>query len=167
MKIVITGDTHIANENKELPVNLIDACKAADLIVHTGDWNSMEVFSALSQFAEVKGVYGNIDSEEVMEQFPAQQLIEVNGFKIGVVHGHGEKKTTEKRAIEAFDGLEVDVIIFGHSHIPLIRYFKDTLLINPGSPTFKRKLPHFSYGVLEIKENIRAEIVFFNDYSKM
>ncbi|ASN06192.1 metallophosphoesterase family protein [Virgibacillus necropolis] len=163
MEILVTADTHISDKSKQLPTNLIAACKTADLIIHAGDWKSVEVYKTLSNYAEVKGVYGNVDSDDIKEQFPAQQIVEVNGYKIGIVHGHGEKKTTEKRALEAFEGQEVDVIIFGHSHIPMIRYFKNILLMNPGSPTDKRKLPYYSYGILEIGEEVRAEISFFSD----
>ena len=139
------------------------ACKTADLIVHAGDWKSMDVYRTLSNFAEVKGVYGNVDPGDVKENFPSQQIVEVSGHRIGIVHGHGEKKTTEKRALEAFELEEVDVVIFGHSHIPMVRYFKNILLMNPGSPTDKRKLPYYSYGILEIGEIVRAEIIFFSD----
>ncbi|APC47948.1 YfcE family phosphodiesterase [Virgibacillus halodenitrificans] len=162
MKIIVTGDTHIAGEPVQLPLNLINACKSADLIIHTGDWKSMEVYHLLCQYAEVKGVYGNVDSYDITSKFPEKQLIEVNGFQIGIVHGHGEKKTTEQRALQAFTEESPDAIIFGHSHIPLIRYFKNTLLMNPGSPTSKRALPYFSYGILEIDKNIHAEIEFFS-----
>lgn len=165
MKIVVTADTHMSDEGKQLPSCLAKACETADLIIHAGDWKSIEVYRMLSKYAEVKGVYGNVDSDDIKKQFPSQQIMEANGYKIGIVHGHGEKKTTEKRALEAFTGQEVDAIIFGHSHIPLIRYFKNILLMNPGSPTDKRKLPYYSYGILEIAEGMKAEINFFEDKS--
>ncbi|MFZ3579773.1 metallophosphoesterase family protein [Virgibacillus sp. DJP39] len=163
MKVLVTADTHIPTKGKQLPSNFIEACKTADLIIHAGDWKSMEVYRTLSKYAEVKGVYGNVDSDEIKEQFPALQIVEVIGYKIGIVHGHGERKTTEKRAIEAFDEKEVDVIIFGHSHIPLIRYFKKVLVMNPGSPTDKRKLPYYSYGTIEIDKEIKAELIFYSN----
>ncbi|MRG87801.1 YfcE family phosphodiesterase [Salinibacillus xinjiangensis] len=163
MKIVVTGDTHILGRGKRLPSVLLEECESADLIIHTGDWKSLEVYNTLSQYARVVGVYGNIDGDDIKEQFPSREIIEVKGHKIGIIHGHGEKKTTEKRALEAFEGKQVDVILFGHSHIPLIRYFKKVMLMNPGSPTDKRTLPYYSYGILEIKEKIKAEIIFYQD----
>ncbi|ASK64041.1 YfcE family phosphodiesterase [Virgibacillus phasianinus] len=161
MKIVVTSDTHMPKKAKQLPSNLVKDCKSADLIIHAGDWMSMDVFRTFSSYAEVKGVYGNVDPDEVIKNFPSQQIVEVQGHRIGIVHGHGEKKTTEKRALATFDGDEVDIIIYGHSHIPMIRYFKKILLMNPGSPTDKRTLPHYSYGILEIGETVRAEIILF------
>ena len=71
------------------------------------------------------------------------------------------KRQLEKRAIEVFKEEMPDVIIFGHSHIPMIRYFKKILLVNPGSPTDKRQLPFYSFAVLHMNEEIKAEMVFF------
>lgn len=161
MKIVVTGDTHISNSKKQLPLRLLTECQTADLIIHTGDWTSIEVYRALSGFAKVIGVYGNVDGEEIKANFKAKEIVEAKGYRIGVVHGHGEKKTTEKRALEAFEEDGVDIVIFGHSHIPMIRYFQKVMLLNPGSPTDKRKLPFYSYAILHIEETINAEIILF------
>lgn len=163
MKIIVTGDTHIPGRGHALPARLMKECETADLILHTGDWKSAEVVQMFSGYAEVKGVYGNVDGEDIKELFPSQQIIEAGKAKIGLVHGHGEKKTTEKRAMEAFEGVPLDVVVFGHSHIPMLRYMNKTLLLNPGSPTDKRKLPHYSFAVLHIEEEIRAELIFFDD----
>ncbi|UJL47249.1 metallophosphoesterase family protein [Virgibacillus sp. NKC19-16] len=165
MKIVIIADTHMPDKGKQLPSRLKKELETTNLIIHAGDWNSMEVHHMLRTYAEVKGVYGNVDSKDIKEHFPAQEILEVHGHKIGVIHGHGDKKTTEKRALEVFEGEEVDIIIFGHSHIPLLRYFKKKLLVNPGSPTDKRKLPYYSFAILTVGEEIRAEHVFFRDKS--
>ncbi len=162
---MITGDTHLPARGSKLPDRLLKECNNASLIIHTGDWRSPEVLKTLSTFAEVKGVYGNVDGEDIRELLPDRQLFELGGFRFGLVHGHGEKKTTEQRAIEAFADERLDVIIFGHSHIPVIKYFKGRLLINPGSPMDKRKLPFFSFIVLEIGEDIRPELILFRDKS--
>lgn len=162
MKIIVTGDTHIRNTKKQLPHCLLKECETADLIIHTGDWSSLEVYRTLSKYTKVVGVHGNVDAAEIRKHFKERELIEVNGFKIGIVHGHGEKKTTEKRALETFEREGADIIIFGHSHIPMIRYYNKVMLMNPGSPTDKRRMPYFSYGILHIGETFRAEIVYFN-----
>lgn len=161
MKVVVTADTHLPKKGKQLPIRLVQELETTDLIIHAGDWSSMDVYHELSEYAPVKGVYGNIDNTDIKEYFPYKELLEISGYKIGITHGHGEKKTTEKRALEAFSDDEVDVIIFGHSHIPLLRYFKKTLLVNPGSPTDKRWLPNYSFAILEVDEELRTEMVFF------
>lgn len=165
MKIIVTGDTHIPGRGKKLPTRLQKECETADLILHTGDWKSIEVVEMFSDFAEVKGVSGNVDGEDIKELFPLQQVIETKNVRIGLVHGHGEKKTTERRAIEAFEGVPLDMIVFGHSHIPMLRYMNKTLLLNPGSPTDKRKLPYYSFAIVHIDDEIRAELIFFDDKS--
>ena len=162
MKIVVTSDTHLPKKGRGLPSPLLAECTTADLIIHAGDWSTMEVYHQLSNYAPVKGVYGNIDSEEIMEVFPAREQLEIEGVRIGIVHGDGDKKSTERRALEAFDTPLPDVIIFGHSHIPYLRYSKKTLLMNPGSPSDKRTLPYFSYGILTILDRaMKTEIVYF------
>ncbi|WP_102027680.1 metallophosphoesterase family protein [Salirhabdus sp. Marseille-P4669] len=163
MKIVVTGDTHIPKKSKPLPSVLLKECETADLILHTGDWQSLDVYETLAAYANVIGVYGNVDGEDVQKLFQAREIVEVEGYKLGLFHGHGDKKTTEKRALEAFEGKEVDAIIFGHSHIPMMRYLKKVLLFNPGSPTDKRALPYYSYGILTIGDCIKGEIVFFKE----
>ncbi|GKV68538.1 phosphoesterase [Sporosarcina sp. NCCP-2716] len=163
MKIVITGDTHIPGRGSKLPERLTAECRDADLIIHTGDFRSPAVLDELEQFAEVCGVYGNIDGEDIQARVPRRQLFEAGGLRIGLVHGHGEKKTTEQRAVEAFAEDDVDVIVFGHSHIPVVKYFKGMMLLNPGSPTDKRKLPYYSFIVLTIGEVVKADLVLFGD----
>src|SRR5699024_3515169 len=163
MKVVILSDTHMPKREKKLPPRLIQELKTANLIIHAGDWNSMEVYNMLRKYGPVKGVYGNADNEEMTTNFPAKELLTINGFQIGIVHGHGEKKTTERRAFDAFVEEKVDAIIFGHSHIPFLRYFKKVLLLNPGSRTDKRTQPYYSFAMMEIDEEIRVEFVFFKN----
>lgn len=122
----------------------------------------MDVYNELATFAPITGVYGNVDDNHVKDQLSAKKIITLNGFKIGITHGDGQGKTTERRAIDTFADDSVDVIVFGHSHIPVLRYFKKQLLINPGSPTDKRTNPYYSFVLLEIGEGICVEHVFFN-----
>ncbi|MBP3950458.1 metallophosphoesterase family protein [Bacillus suaedae] len=161
MNVIVISDTHIPNKAKLLPPILKSELLKADLIVHAGDWQSIEVYKELSQYSEVKGVIGNVDNDELLTFLPDKLLLAINGFKIGVVHGHGKGTTTEKRALKAFQGTEVDLIIFGHSHIPLIKNIDGIVLFNPGSLTDKRRQPYYSYGKLTINKTITTEHVFF------
>ncbi|MFC2949817.1 metallophosphoesterase family protein [Virgibacillus sediminis] len=163
MKLVITGDTHMPRRGTQLPARLEQELKTANLIIHTGDWQTMDMYHMLSEFGEVRGVFGNVDGEDICRKFPEKLVLELEGYRIGVVHGHGERKTTERRAIEAFDGEDLDIIIFGHSHIPLLRYSKRRLLLNPGSPMDKRTTPYYSFAVLHLGPEIRAEHVFYDE----
>ena len=166
MKIVVTSDTHIksSSKTKKLPKKLIDASRDADLIIHAGDWQTPEVYEELASLARIKGVWGNADIEEMRNFVPEKLVIETAGYKIGVVHGHGTKKTTEQRVKETFqeEVSALDIVIFGHSHIAYMRYMGKTLFLNPGSPTDKRRSPYYSFAVLELDEKMHCEFIYFS-----
>jgi putative phosphoesterase len=161
MKIVVLSDTHIPKKAKSLPLRLIEELKNTDFIIHAGDWQTPEVYEELKKYAKVEGVYGNVDGPDMMDIFPEKLVVEAKAFKIGITHGHGKGKTTEKRVIQAFNGETVDCIIFGHSHIPVNRYENGILLFNPGSPTDKRRQERYSFGILHVGESLEAEHIFF------
>ncbi|WP_173918083.1 metallophosphoesterase [Halobacillus sp. Marseille-Q1614] len=164
MQLVILADTHMPKKAKQLPEKLVQELQKADLIIHAGDWQTPEVYEQFQEYGEVVGVYGNIDGPDIQELLPRRQILELNGYRIGLVHGHGEKKTTEKRVVEEFEGEELDIIIFGHSHLPLLRYVKKTMLFNPGSATDKRRLPRFSFGKITLQDGIHAEHIFYDSF---
>ncbi|WP_066048715.1 metallophosphoesterase family protein [Robertmurraya korlensis] len=161
MKIVVISDTHMPKKAKALPHQVVTELQKSDLIIHAGDWQTVEVYHKLLQYGEVKGVFGNVDSDEVSSLLPEKLIIEVEGFKIGVVHGHGKRWTTERRAVEAFSETPVDCIIFGHSHIPVLKVVNGVLLFNPGSCTDKRRQPKPSFGIISVNNGLHAEHVFF------
>lgn len=163
MKIIVISDTHIPKKAKKIPEQMIPDLLGSDLIIHAGDWQTIDVYKDLSLYGEVKGVTGNVDNVEIQSHFPEKLLFEVYGHKIGVVHGHGKRLTTERRALEAFEKDNVDCIIFGHSHIPMLKAVDGVLLFNPGSATDKRRQPNYSYGILTIGDEIVAEHVYFNN----
>ncbi|RFU70443.1 metallophosphoesterase [Peribacillus saganii] len=162
MKIIVLSDTHMPRMSKKLPAALRKGLQGADLIIHAGDWQTADVYYGLQQYGQLEGVSGNVDGPDIKELVPEKKLVKVHGFKIGIVHGHGKKLTTEKRALAAFENEKPDAIIYGHSHIPVLTYKEDTLLFNPGSPTDKRKQPLYSYGVITIGEELKAEHIFFD-----
>jgi putative phosphoesterase len=143
-----------------LPERFLQELERADHIIHAGDWSAIDVYKKLADYAPVTGVHGNVDDALIREEMPDKKVITLNGFRIGIVHGHGSGKTTDRRAFDAFDDVAVDVIIFGHSHIPLLRYFKKRLLINPGSLMDKRTNPYCSFAVMELEEAIEVRHIF-------
>ncbi|TVX95311.1 metallophosphoesterase family protein [Cohnella terricola] len=152
MKIIVVSDTHMPRMGKKLPERLRRELKGADAIIHAGDWTKMSVYEELATYAPVHGVIGNNDGEELSRRFANQILLEIGGFRIGVVHGHGAAKrsSTEAYAIEAFHGTTIDVLVYGHSHIPVLKRSGGLLVFNPGSPTDKRRQPLYSFGVFAI-----------------
>jgi uncharacterized protein len=167
MKIVVLSDTHIPKKAKGFPSRLVNDLQSADLIIHAGDWQTIEVYKKLCQFGKVVGVTGNVDSPELGKRLNNREIIEIEEFKIGIVHGHGTGKTTEKRARGAFVEGEVDCIIFGHSHIPLLKEEDGLVLFNPGSATDKRRQKQFSYGMLTIGSELTFEHIFYDDKSTL
>ncbi len=148
MKLGVISDTH-ARFFAELPENLVIALSAVDLIIHAGDIITMDVVRGLETLAPVKGVCGNMDYPEVRVALPEQQVVDIEGKKIGIVHGRGGAATLELTVLNLFRG--VDVIVFGHSHIAVNKVVNGVLLFNPGSA-------RDSYGTLEISKNIEGKI---------
>ncbi|MBS4196225.1 metallophosphoesterase family protein [Lederbergia citri] len=163
MKIVITADTHMPRMAKKLPVRLVEELENADLIIHAGDWQTFEVYEKLREYAPIEGVAGNIDGEDLQNFFGKKKILTLGSITIGLTHGDGKGKTTERRALEIFKDEQIDLLIFGHSHIPLMKKVGNITLFNPGSPTDKRRQKQFSFGVLSITKNITLEHEFFDD----
>lgn len=165
MKIGIISDTHIPKRAKKLPKALITGLKGVDLILHAGDWQTLEVCYELRKIAPVEGVIGNVDGEDLHKVFGKKKVFDFGKVLVGMTHGDGKRKTTEGRIIDIFKEDNVDIIIFGHSHIPVLKNHNGCTLFNPGSPTDKRKQPEFSYGILEITDAVTLEHVYYNDKS--
>lgn len=166
MRIGVVADTHMPGRGRELPAELVRGLAGVDLIVHAGDWTTPAVADMLERIAPVEGVAGNNDGGDIVLRFGLRKLLTLAGRRIGVVHGDGTATSTELRAWAAFRGMQPDVVIFGHSHVPLLQHYQGTLLFNPGSPTDKRRQPHYSYGLLTLSDNgIEARHFFYTDKS--
>ncbi|MGA9290287.1 MAG: metallophosphoesterase family protein [Anaerobacillus sp.] len=165
LNVIILSDTHMPRMAKKLPNPLLEELKSADLLIHVGDWQTKDVYEELKLYAPVTGVYGNVDESFFYKEFEKKIILELEGHRIGITHGHGKGKTTEKRALDQFQGEEVDLILFGHSHIPLHKEYDGRIIFNPGSPTDKRRQPQYSFGkmVLHHGEPIKIEHLFFTE----
>ncbi|GLX70728.1 metallophosphoesterase family protein [Paenibacillus glycanilyticus] len=166
MKIIVVSDTHMPRMAKALPPRLLAELANADLIIHAGDWTSSSVYSELSKFAPVKGVAGNNDGEIIVKKLGYKKIVSAGGKRIGLVHGHlpYSGKKAEQNAALAFTPNQVDVIVFGHSHVPYMKEHNGVLLFNPGSPTAKRKQPQYSFGVMHISDGeLKARHIFYDN----
>jgi putative phosphoesterase len=166
MKIIVVSDTHMPRSSRQLPNRLVQELRTADLILHAGDWTSEEVYEELARYAPVEGVAGNNDGEAVASRFGCRKKLQLpGGVTIGLVHGHGAKAglTAEQTAGHSFAPGEADLIVFGHSHIPVLKRQGGRLLFNPGSPTDKRREKQYSFGILDIEgRKIEARHVFYD-----
>ncbi|MGE6203487.1 metallophosphoesterase family protein [Guptibacillus hwajinpoensis] len=163
MNVVVVSDTHMPRMAKELPQALKDELYHADLIIHVGDWQTQAVYEELKSYAPIKGVYGNVDEAFFINKFNEKLILDLESHRIGVTHGHGKGKTTEQRAVAQFQGDDVELILFGHTHIPLHKEYDGKIIFNPGSPTDKRRQARYSFGKLTVERNkpLHIEHVFF------
>lgn len=163
MKIGLVSDTHMPRFAKSLPAALKAGLIAqrVELILHLGDFTAPFVVDLFSDIAPVDAVAGNNDPAEIHRRFGRRKILHVAGLRIGMVHGDGARRTTLERAREAFAGEALDVILFGHSHCPYCERQGEVWLINPGSPTDKRRNPSYSYGVLEIENGHATPTLYY------
>lgn len=163
MKIGVISDTHIPFNTDVLPREVVEAFKECDLIIHAGDIVETSVLAQLDQIAETKAVSGNMDGPEIKEKLPAKIVFECAGKKIGVVHGSGPGAKVHQIVETLFDE-EPDIIVFGHSHVPMVEKRGKTLLVNPGSPTDTVFAPYRSFGIIEIDgDRVDARIIRLED----
>ncbi|SDJ99019.1 metallophosphoesterase family protein [Natronincola ferrireducens] len=163
MKIGIISDTHITKDPEKFLHTIKYHFHGLDLIIHAGDFVAEGVVKGLIQYKDFVGVLGNVDNQNTTHFVKEKELIELEGYKIGIYHGHGIGKTTLERTYEIFMEDNVDIIIFGHSHQPIIKTHRGILMLNPGSPTQKRKERWFSYILLELdRESIEASLKLFS-----
>jgi len=160
MKIGVISDTHVPERAIGLPSVVLEAFKHVDMVIHAGDLVDLGVLSELSKVCnKVIAVRGNMDEAGDHSRLPQKEIIRVNNYKIGVMHGWGHPNKLKDLLSDEFKNDDVDVIIFGHSHIPLSEKIGRTLFFNPGSPTDKIFAPYNSYGIIEITDKIEAKIV--------
>ncbi len=145
LNLLLMADTHLPKRAKRLPDELWSAVDAADVVVHAGDWVDVATLDALEErSARLIGCYGNNDGPELRERLPEVARAELAGVRLGVVHETGGKQGREARMDAAYP--QLDVLVFGHSHIPWDTTTPNGLrLLNPGSPTDRRRQPHCTY----------------------
>jgi hypothetical protein len=139
VRIAVVSDTHLPRGDRVLPPALREECTAADLILHAGDVVSGSVLDELEAYGRVLGVRGNGDGPELWSRLPQTRTIELAGTRIGMIHDSGRAEGRSARLAALFPGCHV--IVFGHSHVPLVDRHDGRLLLNPGSAIDKRRQP--------------------------
>jgi putative phosphoesterase len=151
--LLLLADTHVPARARDLPEPVWAAVDAADLVVHAGDWVATGLLDALEEHLAGTGgsllaVAGNNDGPDLHARLPEVARADVDGLALAVVHETGPARGREQRCAERF--ADADVLVFGHSHIPwdstAARPGGGALrLLNPGSPTDRRRQPHPTY----------------------
>jgi uncharacterized protein len=144
-RLLIVADTHVPRRARDLPPQVWTEMDGADVVVHAGDWVDEHLLDACEARAtRLIGVWGNNDHGVLRERLPEVARAEIEGIRLGVVHETGGAKGREARCSAQFPDL--DVLVFGHSHIPWDTTSETGLrLLNPGSPTDRRRQPYCTY----------------------
>jgi putative phosphoesterase len=145
MRLLLLADTHVPKRARDLPEQVWAAVDAADVVVHAGDWVDVSLLDALEKRAgRLVGVWGNNDGPLLRARLPEVARVDLDGLAMAVTHETGGRAGRERRCAQRFP--DVDVLVFGHSHIPWDTSADNGLrLLNPGSPTDRRRQPVCTY----------------------
>ena len=173
MKIGVIADTHV-HRISELPSSLINDLTRMDMVVHLGDFHSEDLVNDLKESNNFRGVAGNHDMH--IPGLPEKDLVEVDGKRIGIIHGHGCVFPFGLKwgLLTQFEG-KMDAILYGHTHSPRNIIEEGILFFNPGSVIGRFPAMHRSYGVLSVGEELRGEVItietkryfYLNKYIKL
>jgi putative phosphoesterase len=158
MRLLVIADTHVPKRARDLPAEVWAEIDAADVVVHAGDWVEARLLDRLQERARrLIGVYGNNDGPELRARLPEVARADLDGLRLAVVHETGPAKGREQRCARDFP--DTDVLVFGHSHIPWDTVAENGLrLLNPGSPTDRRRQPECTYLTARVAEGELAEV---------
>jgi uncharacterized protein len=151
MLVAVISDTHLPRGARRLPEACVERIAAADLLLHAGDFSTVEVLRELEAIGPpLLGVHGNVDSAELRRLLPAERVVEAEGARIAMVHDAGPR-TGRLRRLRARFGDSADVVVFGHSHMPLHEQAEDGFqILNPESPTERRRAPTHTMGLIDV-----------------
>ncbi len=151
---VVIADTHMPRRARALPEGLIPHLERADLILHAGDLMDPALLDELTEYAPVRAVRGNLDPPDLPETLE----FGFGGIGVAMIHDSGRRQGRRRRLRRRFP--EARVVIFGHSHIPFLEDACGLMLLNPGSPTDRRRQPRHTFALLHARAGrVRAEIL--------
>ncbi|RZT85464.1 hypothetical protein EV383_2330 [Pseudonocardia sediminis] len=154
MHVLLISDTHVPVRAKDLPEQVWAAVDAADVVVHAGDWMDVTLLGRLeARSARLVACWGNNDGPELRGRLPETAHAELGGVRVAVTHETGAAQGRERRCARAHP--DVDLLVFGHSHIPWDSVAElpgggELRLLNPGSPTDRRRQPTHTWMTLEL-----------------
>ncbi len=152
----VIADTHLPRRSKALPEGLLPHLERAALILHAGDLMDSTLLDDLAVYAPARAVQGNLDPPET--GLPEVLRFEFGGVRMAMIHDSGPKRGRRNRMRRRFP--EARVVVFGHSHIPWLDDEDGLLLLNPGSPTDRRRQPEHTFALLWVEGGeVRAEVL--------
>ena len=159
MLVAVIADTHLPRGARRLPEPCLERLRAADLILHAGDLSAVSALQELLGLGPpVHAVHGNADEPALREVLPAELAVEAGGARIGLTHDPGAAAGRAERLVRRFPGCEA--VVYGHTHLPQAERHGSVWVLNPGSPTERRRGPFHSMLMLEIAAGpIRPQLV--------
>ncbi|MEU5660972.1 metallophosphoesterase [Streptomyces sp. NPDC047737] len=159
VRLLLVSDTHVPLRAKRLPDELLRETDRADVVIHAGDWVDAATLDLLEGRARrLIGVHGNNDGPDLRARLPEVARVRLGGLRWGVVHETGPARGREARCAAQYPDL--DVLVFGHSHIPWDTEAPGGLrLLNPGSPTDRRRQPYCTYMTCTSADGALGEVV--------
>ena len=155
MLIAVISDTHLPKGARRLPEACVERIAGADLLLHAGDFSTLDVLGELEAIGPpVVGVHGNVDSADLRRLLPEERIVEAEWARIAMVHDAGPSAGRLERMRRRF-GDRADLVVFGHSHMPLHEQAPDGFqILNPGSPTERRRAPTHTMGLIRINSGL-------------
>jgi putative phosphoesterase len=158
VRLLLLADTHVPKRARDLPQSVWSEVDQADVVLHAGDWVDGTLLDALAaRAAQLVGCWGNNDGPELRARLPEVARVTLDGVRLAVVHETGPSTRRDERMAAAYD--DVDVLVFGHSHIPWDTTAGGLRLLNPGSPTDRRRQPVGTYMTAQISDGRLHDVV--------
>ena len=158
MRLLLLADTHVPKRARDLPTRVWEEVERADNVIHAGDWVDVALFDELATRARrLIACWGNNDGAELRSRLPERADVMLDGLRFTVTHETGTASGREARMAQRYP--DTDVLVFGHSHIPWDTTARTGLrLLNPGSPTDRRRQPFCTYMTAETRAGALREV---------
>ncbi len=151
---------------KEIPPDFLASLKTFDMVIHLGDFVSLELVDYLKNINNFHGIAGNHDPHNIKSILPQEDIVEINGKRLGLMHGYWFPLFCQHRSLARFKKDRVDAILYGHTHVIRNEMVGDILFFNPGSALALWPAPWKTFGVLSVGKTITGEIISISGKGK-
>jgi hypothetical protein len=153
MRVAVISDTHMPRGARRLPDACVERLRSADLVLHAGDIVTARFLDELRALGPpVEAVCGNVDEPALRAVLPETRVVDAGGAQIGMVHDAGPAVGREERLVHRFSGCAV--VVYGHTHLPQLEQHGGVWIVNPGSPSERRRAPARTMAELAIENGV-------------